>query len=198
MADILQTDQTGRLRLLRPILLFLALFTSPLVCCGTSQLLNMLPASLLPAGLNFTLNLFEAEASVENRTAEIFYLTPITTTHGQPEVIAQHTSLRQRDIPLQPNSSVVLKYDSADLPLSGIAVCRTDQDCRLLAFANSGKYSLESYESLPSLEQSWLIAIQAHPLHNYSNILVPVLGLLPLLLLSSWLYLGKLEKKQVS
>jgi hypothetical protein len=50
-----------------------------LICCGAIQLLEVFPASLLPAGLDFTLNLFETEARVENRTSETFDLTPITT-----------------------------------------------------------------------------------------------------------------------
>jgi hypothetical protein len=196
MTNVVQTDQASRPRPLRAILLLLALITSPLVCCGAIQLLEALPASLFPPALDFTLSLFEAEARVENRTTETFYLTPITTTNGQPMVIAQNISLRQRDIPLEPNGSVVLKYDSADMPLSGIAVCRTDEDCRLLPVDNSGVYVLDSYENLPDLEPSWLLAIQSQPLNNYSNVLFPALSLLPLLLFASWLYLGRLEKKR--
>jgi hypothetical protein len=196
MTDVVQTDQASRPRPLRAILLLLALLTSPLICCGAIQLLEALPSSLLPPALDFTLNLFEAEARVENRTAETFYLTPITTMYGQPQVIVQNISFRRRDIPLAPNGSVVLKYDSADMPLAGIAVCRTDEDCRILAIDNSGVYVLGSYESLPSLEPGWLLAIQSHPLHNYSNFLLPVLSLLPILLFASWLYLGRLEKKR--
>jgi hypothetical protein len=196
MTNAVQTNQSSRPRPLRVILLLLALLTSPLICCGAIQLLEGLPASLLPPALDFTLNLFEAEARVENRTTETFYLTPITTTYGEPRVIAQNISLRQRDIPLVPNGSVLLKYDSADMPLAGIAVCRTDEDCRLLAFDNSGMYVLEAYENLPSLEPSWLLAIRSQPLRNYSNILIPALSLLPILLFASWLYLGRLEKKR--
>jgi len=196
MTDVVQTDPTSRPRPLRAILLILALITSPLLCCGAIQLLEALPGSLLPSGLDFTLNLFEAEARVENRTTETFYLTPITTTYGPPQVIAQNISFRRRDIPLEPNGSVLLKYDSADRPLAGIAICRTDEDCRLLAFDNSGVYVLDSYESLPDLEPSWLLAIQSQPLNNYSNVLIPVLSLLPILLFASWLYLGRLEKKR--
>jgi hypothetical protein len=196
VTEVVQTDQASRPRPLRAILLLLALITSPLVCCGAIQLLEALPSSLLPSGLDFTLNLFEAEARVENRTTETLYLTPITTTYGEPRVIRQNISFRQRDIPLGPDGSVLLKYDSADMPLSGIAVCRTDEDCRLLAIDNSGVYVLESYESLPSLEPSWLMAIQSNPLNNYSNVLLTALSLLPILLFSSWLYLGRLEKKR--
>ena len=196
MTDVIQTDQAKRLRPFRAILLLLAVLTSPLVCCGAITVLDALPTSLLPPALDFTLNLFEAEARVENRTSETFYLTPITTTYGQPTVIPQNTSFRQLDIPLVPNGSVVLKYDSADMPLSGIAVCRTDEDCRLLAFDNSGVYILESYESLPSLEPGWLAAIQSQPPGNFSSMLILALSLLPILLFSSWMYLGRLERKR--
>jgi hypothetical protein len=196
MTDVIQTDQSKRPRPFRAILLLLAVLTSPLVCCGAITVLDALPTSLLPPALDFTLNLFEAEARVENRTSETFYLTPITTTYGQPTVIPQNTSFRQLDIPLVPNGSVVLKYDSADMPLSGIAVCRTDEDCRLLAFDNSGVYILESYENLPSLEPGWLAAIQSQPPGNFSSMLILALSLLPILLFSSWMYLGRLEKKR--
>ena len=196
MTDVIQTDQAKRPRPFRAILLLLAVLTSPLVCCGAITVLEALPPSVLPPALDFTLNLFEAEARVENRTAETFYLTPITTTYGQPTVIAQNISFRQRDIQLAPNSSVVMKYDSADMPLAGIAVCKADDDCRLLASDNSGADVLDSYESLPSLELSWSAAIRSRPLHNYSNVLLPALSLLPILLFSSWLYLGRLEKQR--
>ncbi len=193
MAD---ATQTSRPRTLRAILFLLAVLTSPFLCCGAVQLMDALPASVLPPALDFTLNLFESQAHVENKTSETFYLTPITTTYGYPMVIAQNTAFRQRDIPLEPNASVVLQYDSADLPLAGIAVCRSDNDCRLMAVDNSGMYYLESYESLPPLEPDWLEAIQAHPLNNYSNGFISVLALVPLLLLAGWWYLGRLEKKQ--
>jgi hypothetical protein len=183
-------------RPLRVILLLLALLTSPLIFCGTIQFLDMLPTSILPGGLDFTLNLFETEARVENHTSETFYLTPITTTYGRPDVIPQNVSFQQRNIPLAPNGSVLLKYDSADMPLSGIAVCRAEEDCRLLAVDYSGAYVLDSYESLPSLEPSWLAAIQSHPLHNYNNLIIPALSLLPILLFSGWLYVGRLETRQ--
>lgn len=182
-------------RPLRILLLLLALLTSPLICCGAIQLLEVLPTSFLPAGLDFTLNLFESEARVENHTSETFYLTPITTTYGHPQVISQNISFRQRTIPLAPNGSVMLKYDAADLPLSGIAVCRTEEDCRLLAANNSDVYYLDSYESLPGLQPSWLSTIGSHPLHNYTNIIIPALSLLPILLFLSWLYVGRLEKR---
>jgi len=158
-------------------------------------LLDALPASLLPSGLDFIVNLFEADASVDNGTAETFYVTAITTTYGHPQVIPQNISFRQRDIPLAPNGSVVLKYDSADMPLAGIAVCRTDTDCRLIHRTNSGVYRLDSYESLPDLEPDWLAAIQSHPLYNYNNVILPVLSLIPIFLIWVWNYLGKLKKK---
>jgi len=198
MTNPVPIDQGNKPRPLRRILFLLAVFTSPLLCCGSVQLLEALPASLLPSGLDFTLNLFEAEARVENRTTETFYLTAITTTYGDPRVIAQNTAFRQRDIPLAPNGSVVLTYDSADMPLSGIAVCKTEEDCRLLNVANSGVYILESYGTLPSLEPSWLEAIRSHPLRNFSNILIPAFGLVPILLFLNWLYLVRLDKKRAA
>jgi len=182
-------------RLLRAFLLILGLVTSPLICCGGIQLLDALPGSLLPSGLDFIVNLFESDVRIENGTSETFYVTAITTTYGHPQVIPQNISFRQRDIPLAPNSSVVLKYDSADMPLAGIAVCKTSDDCKLLPRENSGAYHLDSYETLPALESDWLTAIQSHPLYNYSNIVIPILSLLPVLLIVFWIYLGKMEKR---
>lgn len=191
MTEIVQTNQARRPQPLRAILLLLALITSPLICCGAVQVLDVLPASLLPPALDFAINLFESQARVENRTAETLYLTAITTTYGEPMVIAQNISFRQRDIPLEPNSSVALQYDAADLPLAGIAVCRNDADCRLLAVNNSGAYSVDSYESLPPLEPTWLEAMRSRPRNNYGSLLFPLLSLLPILSFAAWLYLGR-------
>ena len=193
MTDIAPTNPTRRPQPLRAILLLLALITSPLICCGAVQVLDVLPASLLPPALDFSINLFESEARVENRTTETFYLTAITTTYGEPMVIAQNISFRQSDIPLEPNRSVALQYDAADLPLAGIAVCRNDADCRLLAVNNSGAYAIDSYESLPPLEPAWLEAIRSRPQNNYRSILFPLLSLVPILLFAAWLYLGRLQ-----
>lgn len=196
MTDSVQPNTSGKRRPLRMILLILALLTSPLVCCGAIQLLDALPQSFLPSEIGFILNLFEAQARVENRTAETLYLTAITTTYGRPMVIAQNIAFRQRDIPLRPKGAVVLEYDSADLPLAGIVVCRTEEDCRLLSRNSSGAYQVDSYEDLASLEPGWLDAVKSHPLHTYNSVLIPALSLLPILLFSGWLYLGRLEKKR--
>jgi len=193
-----QPNPPNKPRSIRVILLLLAVITSPLFCCGAVQLLDALPAFVLPSGLNFIVNIFESEARVENRTSETFYLTAITTTYGEPRVIGQNISFRQRDIPLEPNGSVVLQYDSADMPLSGIAVCRSAEDCRLLARDNSGIYVVEVYETLPSLEPGWLQAIKSHPLHNYTTIVIPVLSLVPVLLFLIWVRLVRADKKQAA
>lgn len=181
---------------LRAILLALAILTSPCLCIGAIQLLDALPPASLPSGLSFVVNLFESEARVENRTSETFYVTPITTTYRKPQVIPQNTAFRYRDIPLQAGSSVTLAYDAADLPLAGIAVCRTGKDCRLLAVDNSNHYYLDSYEDLPALDPNWLQAIQSYPLDNYNNFVMAGLSFLPILLFAGWLILGRLQKKQ--
>lgn len=175
---------------LRMILLLLAMITSPLICCGCIFLLNAMPNSPLP-------RLFEGKAQVENNSGETLYLTPITTTYGHPEVITQSAFFRQRDIPLEPNQSVVLTYDTADTPLAGIAVCRANQDCRLLGVKNyfSDTYHLESMDTLPKLDQDWLKAIQSHPRYNYGLVIFPALGLIPVALFWVWLYTGMQAKK---
>jgi hypothetical protein len=192
MTEATETNQTRKSSPLRRILLLLALITSPLLCCGCLFLENVLPDGLIPS-----LNFFAAEARIENRTGETLYLTPITTTRGQPEVILQSTSFRQTDLPVQPNRSIVLKYDSADLPLSGIAVCRAGNDCRFLAVDYSGVYPLDSFETLPALDPAWLQAIRSASPYNFIIVLFPVAGFLPIVLFLSWLSLGRLEKKRI-
>ena len=196
MSDPVASTQTTKRPRVRRILLLLALITSPLFCCGSISLLQTLPASLLPPASDFVVKVFEAEAKVENRSGETLYLTPITTTYGRPMAITQSNSLRQRDIPVQPNGSVALTYDSADMPLSGIAVCRKSHDCRLLAVDNSGVYALDSFENLPALDASWLQAVQAQPAYNFMVVLIPLAGIVPVGLFFGWLYLGRLENKQ--
>lgn len=173
----------------RKILLLLAIFTSPLICCGIIYVLNAMPNSPLP-------RLFEGKARVENNSGEILYLTPITTTYGYPKVIIQSAFLRQRDIPLQPNQSIVLTYDTADMPLAGIAVCRANQDCRLLITNYfSDTYNLDSFEILPELDQDWVEAIQSHPRYSYNLVIFPTLGFLPVALFFWWLLFGVRDKK---
>ncbi len=196
MKTVSETNQAQQRPLLRVILLLLAILTSPLACCGGSFLLDALPASVLPPVVSFMTNLFEAEARVENRTGETFYLTPMTTTTGQPKVIAQTTFIRQRDFPLQPNRSIVLTYDAADLPLSGIAVCRANDDCRLLVADHSEIYYLDSFENLPRLEADWLLAIRSHPQNNFGLLLFPLLGLIPVVLFLAWLAVCQSDKQR--
>lgn len=175
----------------RKILLLLAIITSPLICCGGIFVLNAMPNSPLP-------RLFEGKARVENNSGEILFLTPMTTTYGYPKVIIQSAFLRQRDIPLEPNQSIVLTYDTADMPLAGIAVCRANQDCRFLGSENyfSDTYNLESIDTLPKLDQNWIEAIQSHPRYNYGLVIFPVLGVIPVVLFFVWLYLGVRDKKR--
>ena len=196
MSDPVEPTQPRKHSRLRRIVFLLTLITSPLFCCGCLFLLEALPSSLLPSSVDFTINLFEAEARVENRSGETLFVTPISTTFGRPMVITKLTSFRWKDIPLQPNGSVVLTYDSADMPLSGIAVCRINDDCRLLAVDYSNEYYVDSFESLPGLEPGWLQAVQSQPQYNFSVVLAPALGLLPVLLFLGWLYLGRQEKKR--
>jgi hypothetical protein len=192
--SIVEANQTRKRSARRRILLLLALIT-PLFLRGIF-LVEILPASLLPSSLDFMVNLFEAEARVDNRSGETLYITPITTTYGRPVVITQLNSFRQRDIPLQPNHSFTLTYDSADLPLSGIVVCRTNEDCRLLAVDYSDVYSVDSFENLPGVEPSWLLAVRSTPQYNFTIVLIPMSGLLPVVLFLSWLYWGRLENKR--
>ena len=191
MTDTVGTNQARKYRTAGAILLLLAVLSSPLGCCGCAFILNALPTPFqLPM-----MDLFKGEAQVENRSGETVYLTPITMTYGYPIVIGQPASIRQRDFPLQHDRSIVLTYDTADAPLSGIAVCRADGDCRLLDADRSGVYYLDSFDTLPRLKMDWLLAIQSHPTYSFNILLFLVLSLLPVVLFSGWLYFARLGKK---
>jgi len=174
----------------------LALLTSPALCCGGLQVLDLLPGAWLPPSLDFMINLFEGSARVENKTSQTLYITAITTTRGAPQVISQNISFRQRTIPIEPQSSVTLQYDSADLPLSGIVVCKTVEDCRLLPANYSSVYVLNSYESLEELDPGWLEAIQAYPIYNYGTLMIATLSFVPIILFSLWISLTRRDKKR--
>ena len=180
-------------RSIRVLLLALALLTSPALCCGGLRLLDSLPSAWLPSSLDFMVNVFEGNARIENNTSEILYITAITTTYGDPRVIPQNIAFRQRDIPVHPQSSVVLQYDSADLPLSGIAVCKSTEDCRFLSVKNTAVYEVNSYEALEKLEVSWLEAIQSTPIYNYGMLLIAGFSVIPIFLFSGWIYLTRRE-----
>ncbi len=179
-------------KLIRSIVLILAFLTSPLLLCSGSQLLSLM-------GVDFGLNFFASKLQIENKTTETLYLTPITTTYGEPHVIAQTNSIRQRDFPLEPSRSFILTYDSADAPLAGVIVCQSEEDCRLLNHdtttfdSNTQAYiqSIDSYENLPTLEAGWLQAKQAHPQNNFSVVILSILGVFPILLFCLWVYLKK-------
>lgn len=191
-----EKSQVRKRKLPNALLLLLAVLLSPLTCCGATYVLDILPPSILPPVADFTVNLFEAQVRVVNRTEETLYITPITTTTGNPEVIQQFSSIRQRDFPVKPGGAFVLAYDMADMPLAGIAVCRAGEDCRLLAVDHSGEVYLDSYQDLPTLEQTWLMALQSSPKRNMGVVIWPVLGLLPILFFVSWLYLTVKDRKK--
>jgi hypothetical protein len=141
------------------------------------------------------LNIFETGFWVENQTEEVLYITPITTATGKPLVIKQPSSIRQRDFPINPGRSIILTYDAADRPLSGIAVCRSSDDCRLFATDYTNEYVLNTYEDLPPLKQTWLPAVQQSPKRNFGIVLFPILGLVPIILFASWVRLSVKDRK---
>jgi hypothetical protein len=196
MNNVSENSASRKIQWVRSILLVLALLTSPALCCGGLQFLDALPSSWLPSWLDFTLNLFEGSARVENKTSQVLYVTAITTAYGTPRVISQNIAFRQRHIPVKPQSSIVLQYDSADFPLSGIIVCKSTEDCRLLPVNNSEVYEVNSYESLEKLESDWSEASRAIPLQNLGALMVAVLSFIPILLFSSWIYLKWSTKKR--
>lgn len=180
------------------ILLILTFLTSPLLLCSGIQLLSLLH-------VDFGLSFFSANVQVENQTIETLYLTPITTTYGDPRVIAQSGSIRQRDFPLEPQATVTLTYDSADASLAGIIVCRAQDDCRLLegdyaAFdmdKNAMVLSVQSFDSLPELEPGWLEAKNTHSQSDYSVVIFCIIGFAPILLFGFWLRLVGQTKRSL-
>ena len=170
------------------LLLLFAVLLSPLTCFGRTYIINLLPEP-------FSLNIFETGFWVENQTEEILYITPITTTTGEPLIIRQAKSIRQRDFPIRPGQNLILTYDAADRPLSGIAVCRSSDDCRLLATDYTNEYILDSYEDLPPLEQNWLLAVQQSQTRDFGIVLFPILGLVPIILFASWVRFSMKDRK---
>ena len=195
MNEVALSSNARRTRTVRSVLLVLALLTSPALCCGGLQLLDSLPSSWLPSSLDFTINLFESTARVENQTSQTLYITAITTTYGDPRVISQNVAFRQRDLPVRPDGFVILQYDSADLPLSGIVVCRDTENCRLLPVGTSDVYQVNSYESLETVETVWLESMQASPVLNYGALMMALVSFGPILLFSGWIYVRWREKK---
>ena len=161
--------------------LLLALILSPLTCCGGFYILSALPG--------VTPGLFETEVRIENRSDETLYITPITTTYAEPRVIPQPGRIRQVDIPLRSNHSITLTYDAADFPLSGVAVCREEGECRLLETEYSGMTYLDSFEILSALEPGWFQAMQTTTRYRFGIVIFPLLSLVPVLLFLNWLYL---------
>jgi hypothetical protein len=196
MSDTVEIGKAVKYPRIRRVVFLLLLLTLPFGCCGSTFLLDMLPSSVLPPVLDFSVNLFETTASVENRTDEILYVTPISTIYGHPQVIRQFDSIRQRDFPLQPNSSIILTYDSADMTLAGIVVCRVNHECKLLPDDNTDAYKIISFKDLPELDASWLSAVQSHPERSFYIVYMVIFSLVPIMLFSTWIYLGGLEKKK--
>ncbi len=168
--------------IIRWIMVILGFITSPLLCMGGLLLADaVLP---MPFGL------FKTEISVENKSGETLYLTPITTTRGEPEVILQMLALRLRDVPLQPNGMLVFTYDAADSPLTGMAVCRAGGECRLLE-GYPNPQTIASFESLPALEADWKTAIETYPEYNFVALVLLLLCLLPVGLLWGSTYVDR-------
>lgn len=188
------TGQSKLWALVRKILFLLALLSSPFLCFGFSLLLEFIPPSLLPPALDIGINLFETTVTVENKSGETLYITPIDINAGQPEVLLQVKSLRQRDIPVKPNHSIVVEYDEESADLSGIVVCREIGECRLLPANGADVYYLETFDNLTEIEPGWLETIRAHPQYNFTTTIALVLFLMPIVLFLSWLYMGRFEK----
>ncbi len=184
-------------KILKRTLLLFVILSSPLICCSATLLLDALPPSLLPPAIDFTVNLFESEVQVENLTSETLYVTPVTTTRGEPEIIMQSFMKPSNNIPLAPNRTMSLQYDSADMPLSEIVVCKQDGECGVLGVDNSRMYSINSFENFKKLDPNWLAITQASHRNNFGIDLFSFSGLVPIILFLSWLYLIKLEKKNI-
>lgn len=188
MADRIETKPSWKYKFAQVVLLLLAVVTFPLGCCGCTLALTNLPG--------VSVGLFQTDVQLENRTGETLRITPISTTQaGPPQIIWQPAYLRQIDIPIEPNQSISLRYNSADQVLDGIAVCRENGDCRLLVYDRGDLISLESFEDLPLLDPSWLQVIQTANTYRFDLVVFSFFGLVPVVLFLSALYLSRLEKK---
>lgn len=181
MSNTVEKNQAKNRISTQMILFILAIISSPLLCCSISYTLSALPGG--------DIGLFKVNVTIKNTSGETLYLTPITTSYGKPEVIQQPASIRQINIPLQPNNSVLLTYDAADFPLDGIAVCRINNKCRLLTNDGGDIMYVDSFENLPVLDSSWLQVIQSTSPNNFAIVVYPLLGLIPIAFFLSWLYL---------
>lgn len=179
--------QTSRLPQIRTLLAILILFTSPCALCGIVSLLDM--AGAIP------FDFFEGEVRLENRSGETLYVTPITTTYGEPMPIMQ-SALRQRDIPVEAGGSVTLTYDAADSPLAGIVVCRDGGECRMFETTYADVQYIDSFESLPDVEADWLAAARTQVQFSPTVVIFPLFILIPIALFAIWLYLGRIQRKQ--
>ena len=188
--DAIETNAPRKRITARVILLVLAIMTSPLCCLGTTLL-----EAIIPEEMDY-LSFFAAEVVVENDTGEILFVTPITTTRGYPQVIRQATSLKQCQIPVAPGDSVALSFDAADFPLDGMAVCRGEVDCRLLAH-DFAAVNVEDYQALPALDDGWLEAAQGCKPFNVSLVLFPLLAMVPLGAFVAWVVLTVRNKRKI-
>ncbi len=184
---MLMPEKVRKTNMFRSLLLALALLTFPFACLGA----NALGSPFLDIGF------FGAEISVENQTTELIYLTPITTTYGDPRVISQNRSLLHKDLPLHSGESMLLTYDSADSPLAGIALCRESGDCRLLEYNRQETLIFNDFDVLVPLDESWLATIQAAPKYNLQLIIFTGFALTPFALLALWWWLGRSEEQEV-
>ena len=177
--------QNKKHTIIRTALLILALLSSPFACMGGSFAISALSS--------INIGLFQAEVRVENRTDETLYITPITTTYAEPQIIWQFTSLRQRDILLKAGESILLTYDAADSPLAGVILCRDNGDCRLFDTTWGQVNYLDDFDSLPTADESWLNAKNTMQLYNFSALIYITFALLPFLFLWLWWRLGKAQ-----
>src|SRR5688500_1032869 len=138
MGETSAKPQKSRLPHIRTLLAILMLLTTPCLLCGLLTLLDRF--------VELPFDFFEGEVRLENRSGETLYVTPITTTYGEPMAITQ-SSLRQRDIPVEPGDSVALSYDAADSPLAGIVVCRDSGECRLFETTYADVQYIDSFET---------------------------------------------------
>ena len=175
----------------RLTLLVVACLTSPLCCWGSGMFLGVFAP--VPH-TNF---------EVVNKTNETLYITPVDRTPGRPVVIEQPLAIKQRNIPLRPDSSIVMINYGEIHELSGIAVCRTNADCRWATASEWQRlsdpnepfalpvqvYTLYFFDVLPKIDAGLLQAIQSHPQYSFHVLLWLAGILLPVVLFLCWLYL---------
>ena len=147
--------------------------------------------------VNTPIDFFAAEVTVVNQSNATLFITPITTTYTEPEVIAQIKRWHHKDIPLQAGDVLTLSYDTADHSLDGIVICDENDSCGLLENTGQSQFAISNLNTLPPVDETWTAAIDAAPAYNFQVLIMTGFALTPFALFTLWWWLGKSNESEV-